>query len=93
MEENDFLHNTYGNPNTYGITRFWIGGRQEKSEWTWSDGTNWNFHQESLWFTNQPSGDGDCLEILDYDRSQGTWNDLSCIHPIPFVWQISSGKP
>jgi len=78
--ENDFLFNSFGS------TKFWIGGLKEGSRWTWSDGTYWNYQD---WHSNQPSGDGRCSNILDDDPSQGTWNDLSCTgHRNPFVCQI-----
>merc|ERR1711874_226611 len=83
-EERYFLFNTFGRK------RFWIGGRKEGSGWNWSDGTLWNFND---WYPNQPSGDGDCTELLSERRHDG-FNDLHCsVHSRPFVCQISTGPP
>ena len=51
--------------------RTWLGG---KFGWSWSDGTPWDYQN---WLSGEPSGDGECLEILT-DRTQGEWNDRGC---------------
>ena len=58
----------------------WIGGSDKESEgnWKWSDGSAWEFaNWGTIGGVQQPSNHSghDCLE---YQRSDRTWNDLSC---------------
>merc|ERR1712218_16770 len=72
-EENQFLADTFISKKT------WIGGRKMGSQWTWSDGTSWNY--ENWKAPAEPSGDGDCVDMgyfIYWGEPAGVWNDSSC---------------
>ena len=60
-EENTFILDALSSP------WFWIGGTYQSSQWTWSDGTQWNFDD---WHPGQPSGNGNCAMIGRGGRDQ-----------------------
>ena len=58
-------------------TPVWIGGYsvdQTNYDFTWTDGSQWNY---TNWNTNEPNdwgGNEDCVQLL----SSGLWNDKAC---------------
>lgn len=44
------------------MRNFWIGGKNEEKVWRWLSGER---IEESLWHTNEPSGNGECLAMFD----------------------------
>jgi len=62
-EENDLLIGLVDRP--------WVGGCHDGDGWVWINGEPWGW---SRWDTNQPSGDGDCVEVYP----EGVWNDFYC---------------
>ena len=79
-KENDFIRKMSGD------SAIWLGGSDHKKErtWQWIDGTKWSFKN---WFINEPSGDGDCMEM--YKGWNGKWNDKPCHYKIHAVCKKS----
>ena len=73
--ENQFIYNSFRDSVGRSL---WIGALKVNSNWTWSDGTPWDYDK---WIANNPSGDGNCAEFFILDKGNtdaGTWNDLPC---------------
>ncbi len=74
-EENEFIHQTFGNFNGQD-RRLWIGFTDQNSEgeWYWSDGsavdyTNWN--------PGEPNNANNVEHFAEMLGSNGAWNDLN----------------
>ena len=57
-----------------GIKKAWIGGRKIGGQWSWVDGTPFDWTEG--WHRHQPSGDGSYMELINWNSAEKGWNDL-----------------
>ena len=80
------VHNRAENEFIRGLSRgerLWLGGRRSSRDFTWSDGSVWDFDN---WDGGEPNNyfqDEDCLELY---TQRAAWNDDHCsLFSSPFV--------
>ncbi|KAM4574367.1 galactose-specific lectin nattectin-like [Fundulus diaphanus] len=66
----------------------WVGGHKEEGEWTWSDGSPFEFNNWSPGEPNNVGGNENCMEINL--RGRKYVNDANCDIRLPYV---CSGVP
>eukprot|EP01084_Bolivina_argentea_P220136 373136_1 len=66
----------------FGTFDLWIGLKLNAS--TWTDQTSFTFH--APWYPSNPSGDGQCIEIIfDVLSPNGAYNDYGCTNYNSFI--------
>jgi hypothetical protein len=76
MEEVEFIRTNLPPPSSS-----WIGGTDAGNEgqFKWVTGEPWIFQGNNQpWDSGEPSGDGNCVEMLDGGSDEGELNDISC---------------
>lgn len=66
---------------------FWIGGWSQNKDWQWLSGDPID---DRYWYTNEPSGNGECLAM--FDGWENPFTDFPCDNERRAICQLNLGK-